>query len=77
MSAAEETLRSLEEKFPEEIKSKLTEKAEEIESSLNSSKDAFFETFEEAHSADIKKVTDTLIEEKNALIAAVNSSVNK
>ena len=74
MSSVEQTLRSLEEKFPEEIKTQLTAKAEEVENTLNATKDAFFEEFEEAHATDIETVKNTLIAQKNALIEAVDSS---
>ncbi len=63
----ESILRSLEDKFSDNIKEELKAKASELEASVNEAKDGFFAEFEEAHKDDIAAVEQALINQKNLL----------
>ncbi len=67
LRVCEETLRNIENNLPDEIKTKLTEKATEIENSVNATKDAFFAEFEAAHKDDIDAAYNNLVARKNKL----------
>ncbi len=64
---SEEFLKSLEDKFSDDIKSELLNKAQELENAVNNAKDSFFNEFETAHKDDIEAVEAALIEQKNKL----------
>lgn len=64
---SEELLRSIEDKFSDNIKEELKAKAGELETAVNEAKDNFFAEFESAHKEDIKAMEDALIEQKNKL----------
>ena len=64
---SEELLRSIEDKFSDNIKEELQAKAGELETAVNEAKDNFFAEFESAHKEDIKAMEDALIEQKNKL----------
>lgn len=68
MRSGEQALIELENKFPEEIKTKLTENAKELEDAANRAKDSFFAEFEAAHKDDIQSITDALVAKKQQLI---------
>ena len=67
---SEAFLRSLEEKFSDNIKEELQAKAVELEDAINSAKDSFFAEFESAHKEDLEAMEQSLIEQKNKLKAA-------
>ena len=73
----EAALKQLEEKFPAEIKTQLTEKAKEIEGKVNSAKDSFFEEFEKAHKDDINKMENDLKAKKQELIDQAKGETGK
>ena len=64
----ETALRTIEESFPEEIKTRLTAEAEALEGKVNEAKDGFFAEFEAAHKDDIAKAEADLKAKKQALI---------
>lgn len=64
----ETALRTIEESFPEEIKTRLTDEAKALEDKVNSAKDGFFAEFEAAHKDDIAKAEADLKAKKQALI---------
>lgn len=59
--------------FDENIEEKLSEKASEIEASLNAAKDGFFAEFESAHAEDIATVEQALIAKKQQLKSEIES----
>lgn len=73
----EAALKQLEEKFPAEIKTQLTEKAKEIEGKVNSAKDSFFAEFEKAHKDDINKMENDLKAKKQELIDQAKGETGK
>lgn len=64
----ETALRTIEESFPEEIKTRLTDEAKALEGKVNEAKDGFFAEFEAAHKDDIAKAEADLKAKKQALI---------
>ena len=72
----EEELKKLEEAFPDEIKTKLTEKAKDVETKMNEAKDEFFAEFEKAHKSDIEKMENDLKAKKQELIAEAKKDAN-
>ena len=71
---SEAFLRSLEEKFSDNIKEELQAKAVELEDAINSAKDSFFTEFESAHKEDLEAMEQSLIEQKNRLKAAATGN---
>ena len=67
-------LEQQEENFPEEIKTQLNSKAQEIETSINESKDAFFTEFETKYAEDIQRIKQDAIARKQALIESIKSN---
>lgn len=67
-------LEQQEENFPEEIKTQLNSKAQEIETSINESKDAFFTEFEIKYAEDIQRIKQDAIARKQALIESIKSN---
>lgn len=67
------SLEQEEEKFPEEIKTVLNSKVSEIETNMNTSKDAFFENFEEKYSEDIQRIKEEAAARKEALINSLKA----
>ena len=59
--------------FDENIEAKLQEKAQEIETNLNTAKDGFFAAFENAHAADIESLEETLMAKKLQLKSEIES----
>ncbi len=70
---SETFLRSLEDKFSDDIKAELQAKADELEVAVNEAKDEFFAEFEAAHKEDIEAIEATLIERKNKLKEAATT----
>lgn len=60
----------------DDITAELNAKAQEIESKLNTEKDAFFASFEEAHGEDIENLEASLKAQKEKLIAEINNKQN-
>ncbi len=73
LRTSEEAIRSLEDKFSDDIRAELTAKASEIEADVNAAKDSFFESFEEAHKDDISSVEENLKAQKQALIDSIEA----
>ena len=71
---SEAFLRSLEDKFSDNIKEELQAKAYALEDAVNEAKDGFFADFEAAHKEDIASMEQSLIEQKNRLKAAAVGS---
>lgn len=71
---SEAFLRSLEDKFSDNIKEELQAKAYALEDAMNAAKDGFFADFEAAHKEDIASMEQSLIEQKNRLKAAAVGS---
>ena len=71
---SEEFLRSLEDKFSDNIKEELQAKAYELEEAVNGAKDSFFADFEAAHKEDIASMEQSLIAQKNKLKAAATGA---
>ena len=71
---SEAFLRSLEDKFSDNIKEELQAKAYALEDAVNEAKDGFFADFEAAHKEDIASMEQSLIEQKNRLKAATVGS---
>ncbi|MGN1078038.1 MAG: hypothetical protein ACI4ST_05940 [Candidatus Gallimonas sp.] len=69
----EESLRTIEEAFPSDVKDRLSAGAKELENKLNETKDSFFASFEEAHADDIARITQNLIDQKQKLIDSVKA----
>lgn len=67
LRACEEVLREIENQLPEDIKTILSEKAVEIEASVNEAKNAFFTEFENAHKDDLDAAYAQLVAQKNKL----------
>ena len=59
--------------FDDNIEAKLLEKAEDIEATLNSAKDKFYEDFEKAHANDITSIETQLLEKKNQLKSEIKA----
>ena len=59
--------------FDENVEAKLTEKAAEIEASMNAAKDGFFAEFESAHAEDIEAIEQALLAKKQQLQSEINS----
>lgn len=59
--------------FDENVEAKLTEKAAEIEASMNAAKDGFFAEFESAHAEDIKAIEQALLAKKQQLQSEISS----
>ncbi|MBQ8392390.1 MAG: hypothetical protein IJX51_01330 [Clostridia bacterium] len=59
--------------FDDNIEAKLQEKAEDIEATLNSAKDKFYEDFEKAHADDITSMETQLLEKKNQLKSEIEA----
>ena len=62
-------LKALEEKFPDEIKSKLNSKAQDIENKINKVKDSFFKDFEEKYQNDLVSAKADIEARKQALLS--------
>ncbi len=73
----EQTLKDLEAKFPDEIKTKLTAEAKTLEDKVNAAKDSCFEEFEKAHKDDIEKMESDLKAKKQELIAQAKGESDK
>ena len=71
LRTSEEAIRSLEDKFSDDIRAELSAKASEIEADVNAAKDSFFESFEEAHKDDISSIEENLKAQKQALIDSI------
>mgnify|MGYP006874634465 FL=1 len=59
--------------FDENVEAKLTEKAAEIEASMNAAKDGFFAEFESAHAEDIEAIEQALLAKKQQLQSEISS----
>ena len=59
--------------FDENVEAKLTEKAAEIEASMNAAKDGFFAEFESAHAEDIEAIEQALLAKKQLLQSEISS----
>ncbi len=64
---SEEVLRSMEDKFSDNIQQELQAKANELEQAVNEAKDGFFAEFEAAHKEDIQSARQKLLEQKELL----------
>ena len=71
---AEATLIELETHFDANVQEKLTQKAAEIEATLNAAKDGFFAEFEAAHADDIEGVEASLLAKKQELRAELEGT---
>lgn len=71
---SEAVLRSIEDKFSDNIKEELQAKAYELENAVNEAKDGFFADFEAAHKEDIEAMEQSLIAQKNKLKASATGS---
>lgn len=67
LRACEDVLREIENQLPEDVKTTLSEKATEIEASVNAAKDTFFTEFEKAHKDDLDAAYAQLVAQKNKL----------
>lgn len=67
LRACEDVLREIENQLPEDVKTILSEKATEIEASVNEAKDTFFTEFEKAHKDDLDAAYAQLVAQKNKL----------
>lgn len=67
LRTCEDVLREIENQLPEDIKTILSEKATEIEASVNEAKDTFFTEFEKAHKDDLDAAYAQLVAQKNKL----------
>ena len=70
MKLVEAPLVKLEEAFPEEITTALTENTKKVQDAMNKAKDEAFAKFEKAHKEDIQKALADLEARKQALIEA-------
>ncbi|MBQ8409462.1 MAG: hypothetical protein IJY39_11440 [Clostridia bacterium] len=73
---SEALLRSLEDKFSDNIKEELQAKAVELEAAMNEAKDSFFAEFEAEHKEDIQKIEESLIAQKNKLKESATTKEN-
>lgn len=62
-------LKDLEKNFPDEIKSKLNSKAQDIENKINKAKDSFFKDFEEKYQNDLVSAKADIEARKQALLS--------
>ncbi len=67
LRASEEVLRSMEDKFSDNIQQELQAKADALENAVNEAKDQFFAEFEAAHKEDILSMEQQLIAQKELL----------
>lgn len=71
LRSSEETLKSLESLFAQDVKAELNAKAKQLEDAVNAKKDAFFTEFENAHKNDITAIENSLKDSKLSLIDSI------